>query len=77
MINQLINQTVPILGWLVLVAVGLVIIAFCLAMVWRIFRNAWGAKMIAEAIKEHMKNHPEKWERFDKFDITGGSARKS
>lgn len=68
--TDLILLTTFVLGWLALVGVGLLLLVFCLAMVWRIIRHVWGFKLIFEAIREHEKNHPEKWRRFNAADIT-------
>lgn len=63
--DDLILQTATVLGWLCFVAIGLSLIALCLAIAWRIMRNVWGLKLLMASMKFHKQHHPEAWKRFN------------
>lgn len=64
--DAIIILTAKVVGWLVLVALGLFAFCYIFSLVYRLYKNVVGFKVVADAVKEYRKTHPEKFKHFDK-----------
>ena len=63
--DTIIIQTVKIIGWLAVLAVGLGLVLLISNYAWRIWRQTLAWPLWAAAISEYRKAHPEKFKHFD------------